>query len=234
MKKPAILIATADTDLKRQLIFLVQRLGGTEQLSASSAAEALRKAEAALPALVLIDAALPGIDGLALCRKLRGVAAFLDTPIFFLGDRPEAKYQAFQAGATDVMLKPLDQLEFQYRLKVHLRSRQRGAQRAEAMEAGALLLESGSHTATLRGQAVALTPSEFAILSFLAGRPEQAVTTEDLLVEALGEPRQLGNPQVVHTHIKNLRRKLEPVPAAPTLILSSRRGYTFRLPGPQN
>lgn len=230
MKKPSILIATADADLKRLLSFLVQKLGGTEQLSATSFSEALRKAEASLPAIVLVDAALPGYDGLTLCRRLRTIAAFLDTPIFFLGDRPEVKYQAFHAGATDVMLKPLDQLEFQYRLKVHLRARQRGMASTEAFEAGALKLESASHTATLRGHAVPLTPSEFAILSFLAGRPEQAVTTESLLVEALGEPRQLGNPQVVHTHIRNLRRKLEPVPTQPTLILSSRRGYTFRPP----
>ncbi|MBO9539877.1 response regulator transcription factor [bacterium] len=230
MKKPSILIATADAELKRLLAFLLQKQGGTEQLSATSASEALRKAELALPALVLVDSALPGVDGLTLCRRLRAMATFLDTPIFFLGDRPEVKYQAFQAGATDVMLKPLDQLEFQYRLRVHLRARQRGLEPAEPVEAGTLKLEAASHTATLREKAVQLTPSEFAILSFLAAHPEQAVTTEILLVEALGEPRQLGNPQVIHTHIKNLRRKLEPMPAEPALILSSRRGYTFRPP----
>ncbi|MNY70585.1 Transcriptional regulatory protein BaeR [compost metagenome] len=75
-----------------------------------------------------------------------------------------------------------------------------------------------------------LTPSEFAIMSVLAGHPGRPVSTEALLVEALGEARQLGNPQVVHTHIKNLRRKLEPVPTAPVLIRSSRRGYTFHPP----
>ncbi|HEY9900453.1 MAG TPA: response regulator transcription factor [Pantanalinema sp.] len=230
MKKPSILIATADAELKRLLAFLVQKQGGTEQLSAASAGEALRKAEAALPALVLVDSALPGSDGLTLCRRLRAVATFMDTPIFFLGDRAEAKYQAFQAGATDVMIKPLDQLEFQYRLKVHLRARQRGLEDAGAIEAGTLKLETASHTATLRGLAVPLTPSEFAILSFLAGHPERPVTTEALLVEALGEPKHLGNPQVVHTHIKNLRRKLERVSAEPALIRSSRRGYTFHPP----
>lgn len=230
MKKPRILIATADQSLKRLLAYVVGRLGPSEIEGAVTGAEALRKAEATLPDLLVLDAALPGIDGLTLCRRLRAIAPFLDTPIIILADRSETKYQAFHVGATDVMLKPLDQLEFQYRLKVHLRSRLRSLETAEAVEAGSLRLEPASHLAKLHGNEVPLTPSEFAILSFLAARPAQPVSTEALLVDALGEHRQLGNPQVIHTHIRNLRRKLEPNPRDPKYILSSKQGYRFHPP----
>lgn len=230
MKKLKLLVATADLPLQRLIAFLAAKVGTIEILTATSGAEALRRAEASLPDALVLDASLPGVDGLTLTRRLRTIAPFLDTPVFLLIDRADSKYQAFQVGATDVMVKPLDQLEFQYRLKVHLRARLRGLESSDVVEAGPLRLEPGSHTANLRGQAVSLTPSEFAILSYLAARPEQSVSTENLLVEALGEKRQLGNPQVIHTHIKNLRRKLEAEPTRPTLILSSRRGYSFHTP----
>lgn len=230
MKKLKLLVATADLPLQRLISFLAAKVGNLEVLSAANGAEAMRRAETALPDALVLDAGLPGIDGVTLTRRLRTVATFLDTPIFLLVDGADSKYQAFQVGATDVMVKPLDQLEFQYRLKVHLRSRLRTLESTEAVEAGPLRLEPASHTVKLHGQSVTLTPSEFAILSYLAARPEQSVSTENLLVEALGEPRQLGNPQVIHTHIKNLRRKLEPVPTKPNLIRSSRRGYAFHTP----
>ncbi len=227
MKKLKLLVATADLALQRLVTFLAAKVGSLEVLTATTGAEALRRAETVLPDAIVIDA---GLDGLSLTRRLRGIAPFLDTPIFLLVDRTDSKYQAFQVGATDVMLMPLDQLEFQYRLKVHLRSRLRALETTAVVEAGPLKLEPGSHSARINGQAIALTPSEFAILAYLASRPAQSVSTENLLVEALGEPRQLGNPQVVHTHIKNLRRKLEAEPTTPKLILSSRRGYSFHTP----
>ncbi|HEY9856954.1 MAG TPA: response regulator transcription factor [Stenomitos sp.] len=230
MKKPKLLVASADLTLQRLIAYLAGKVGPMDLLLSTSGADALRRAEMALPDAVILDAALPGMDGLSLTRRLRSLASFLDTPIFLLVDRADSKYQAFQVGATDVMVKPVDQLEFQYRLKVHLRARLRTLESTEVVEAGPLKLEPASQTAQVHGQSVALTPSEFAILSYLAARPKQSVSTENLLVEALGEPRQLGNPQVIHTHIKNLRRKLEPEPTHPTLILSSRRGYSFHTP----
>lgn len=227
MKKPRLLLATTDHELKRLLTFLCSKVGA-EPLAASSGPEALRKAESLLPELIVLDA-MSG-DGFAVCRRLRGIAAFLDTPILLLVERAEAKYQAFQAGATDVMQKPLDQLEFQYRLQVQMRARTRRLEVAPVISAGRLTLDPTGAVAALGDQSVQLTPSEFAILSFLAARPAAAVSTEELLVGALGEPAQLGNPQVVHTHMRNLRKKIASLPAEPPLISSSRRGYTFQPP----
>lgn len=228
MRRPRILLASADAELCRLLTFLVSKVGG-ESLRATTSPEALRQLEAQRPDMLVVDAGA-SFDGTGLCRRLRGVAAFLDLPILFLTDRTEQRYQAFQAGASDVMAKPVDALEFQYRLRAHLRAQRRRWETAETVQAGALQLEPATLTARRGETAIALTPSEFALLAFLAARPGTPVSTEELLVEALGEPRQQGNPQVIHTHIRNLRRKLEADPTRPSLVVSSRRGYAFHAP----
>lgn len=229
MKKPRLLLASTDHDLKRLLTFLCSKVGA-EPLATASMPEAFRKAESLLPELIVLDATLQLGDGFTLCRRLRTIAPFLDTPIILLVERPEAKYHAFQAGATDVMQKPLDQLEFQYRLQVQIRARTRRQGAAPVMTAGLLTLDPTGSVAAFGNQAIQLTPSEFAILSFLAARPTLPVSTEELLVGALGEPAHLGNPQVVHTHMRNLRRKFALWAAESPLIRSSRRGYTFQPP----
>jgi len=203
------------------LTFLIEQEGG-KVVTVESGADPLRKVEAATPDVIVLDGSA---DTLVLCRRIRAIAPFVDTPVIVLAERNETKYQAFQAGATDVMTRPLDQLEFQYRLRVHLKAWRRMAMDQEAIAAGPLTLQPATLTAEVRGHSVALTPSEFTILRFLASHPGRPVSTEELLVEALGEPRTLGNPQVIHTHIRNLRRKLEADPAKPQLICSSRLGY---------
>ena len=72
----------------------------------------------------------------------------------------------------------------------------------------------------------ALTPHEAAILRHLASCLGRCVPTEELLVEALGYPPRLGNPEIVRTHIRNLRQKLEPDPACPRFLINVPRvGY---------
>lgn len=230
MKRPRILLATADLNLKRLCGYLLEGELGAMVVHAASGADALRELDGELPVLVVLDDALRGLDGFALCHRLKAQAAYLDLPVVMLVSHLEGKYQAFRVGATDVMAKPVDQLEFLYRLKVHLKARIRRHERPGAIEAGIMRLDPAKLEAHLPPHRVALTPSEFAILAFLAARPQQVVTTESLLVEALGEPRQAGNPQVIHTHVRNLRRKLEVDPARPRFITSSRRGYSFQPP----
>ena len=228
MPKPRLLIASSDQDLKRRLSFLGSKVGA-EPVGAASLAEAQNKTETLLPELIVLVSS-NSLDAFALCRRFRHQALFLDTPIMLLVDRLEAKYQAFQAGATDVMVQPLDTLEFQFRLQVHIRARTRRRELDPSVSAGRLTLEPSTHGAVMQDQAIQLTPSEFAILRYLAARPSQAVSTEDLLVGALGEPPHLGNPQVIHTHMRNLRRKLVLLPLETDLITSSRSGYTFQIP----
>lgn len=234
MRKARILVVEGHPEQARLLSYLLPKVGPVTVAFASSGPDGLRLAQEVLPDLIVVDAELAGLNGLQLVRKLRAIAPFLDTPVLMLTDPGPQKYQAFEAGANDVLTKPLDALELQYRLQAHLRPRFRQfAAQVEPVAAGPsermLRLDPRTQTAERGGKHVPLTPSEFAILCYLVAHPEAPVPTETLLVEALGMAPRLGNPQLVHTHVRNLRRKLEADPSKPELLVFARRGYWLKL-----
>lgn len=235
MRKAKILVVEGDPELRRLLSFWLAKVGPVATWQVSSGLEGFRLAQELLPDLIVADAELSGMDGLLLVRRLRAIAPFLDTPIVMLTRTTVQKYQAFEAGADDVLTKPIDALEFQYRLQAHLRPRfRRLATQAEPVEVGPaeakLKLDPRTQSVELGETQAALTPSEYAILCYLAAHPEAPATTQTLLVEALGMPPGMGNPQLIHTHIRNLRRKLEKTPSRPELLRFERRGYWLKLP----
>lgn len=235
MRKAKLLVVEGDPELSRLLSFWLAKVGPVTLTHAATGPEGFRLAQELLPDLMVVDASLAGMDGLLLVRRLRGIAAFLDTPLVVLVDSTPQKYQAFEAGANDVLTKPIDSLEFQYRLQAHLRPRFRSlAAQGTTVEAGKaerkLTLDPRTQTARWGEMTVELTPSEFAILCYLAAHPDTPASTQTLLVEALGMPRGMGNPQLIHTHIRNLRRKLEKTPSEPELLKFARRGYLLALP----
>jgi DNA-binding response OmpR family regulator len=147
-------------------------------------------------------------------------------PIFVVSrydDLPH-KYSAFADGADDYLARPFDSLELQFRVKALLR-RGSWAEVPPCLELGDLRLDEGRYVVFRGPDEIALTPSEFAIMRVLMGRPQQVIRVENLLIEALGYPAGTGNPQVIHTHIKNLRAKIECDPGKPERITSNRRGY---------
>ena len=236
MRKAKILVVEGDPELSRRLSFWLAKVGPVATWLSPSGPDGFRLAQELLPDLIVADADLAGMDGFMLVRRLRTIATFLDTPIVLLTQTTAQKYQAFEAGADDVLTKPVDALELQYRLQAHLRPRFRKlATQSEPVLAGpaqaALMLDPKTQTAQLGETRAELTPSEYAILCYLAAHPDAPATTQDLLVEALGMAPGLGNPQLIHTHIRNLRRKLEKTPSKPELLLFARRGYWLKLPG---
>ncbi|MNK86396.1 Transcriptional regulatory protein YycF [compost metagenome] len=235
MRKAKIVVVEGDPELRRLLSFWLAKIGPVATSLSSSGTDGFRLAQEILPDLIVADAELSGMDGFLLVRRLRAIATFLDTPIVMLTRTTAQKYQAFEAGADDVLTKPIDALEFQYRLQAHLRPRfRRLAMQSEPVEAGPaqakLKLDPRTHTVELGETKAELTPSEYAILCYLAAHAEAPATTQTLLVDALGMAPGLGNPQLVHTHIRNLRRKLEKTPSKPELLLFARRGYWLKLP----
>ncbi|MBM3274309.1 MAG: winged helix-turn-helix transcriptional regulator, partial [Candidatus Sericytochromatia bacterium] len=94
---------------------------------------------------------------------------------------------------------------------------------------GPLVLDSCNHTLSAGGSVMAVTPSECRIMKFLMLHADRAVQVESLLVHALDYPPKLGNPEIVRTHIRNLRQKIEPDPAHPRILLNiPRAGYLIR------
>ena len=223
-----ILVACADRAIRQAVTRVIAAELPAEVREAGNGPDAYDQALAWLPDLVVLSTELPGYDGLQLCHRLRGVAQLMDTPIVALGARGDQarKYQAFYVGVNDYVELPFDGVEFAFRLRAPLRPRLR-SEATDSITCGSLTLEPATRQAMVDGRKASLTPAEFAILRLLAAQGGKAVDTERLLVEALGQPRQLGNPQVVHTHMRNLRKKLEADPKAPRLLLRESTGYVL-------
>lgn len=225
-RKVRILLACHDRAQCATINRLVAGELPAEVREAGNGPDAFELALAWLPDLFVLAAELHGFDGMQLCHRLRGVAAFQDTPVIVLGPRGDQKrkYQAFYVGATDYVEVPFDGVEFVYRLRAPIRGLLRHPE-APPVTAGGLTLEPATRTARVEGREAVLTPSEYAVLRVLAANAGTPLTVERLLGEALGRRGGLGNPQLIHTHVKNLRKKLERDPANPDLLVRHPAGY---------
>jgi DNA-binding response OmpR family regulator len=185
--------------------------------SVATAAAAL----AAAPAdVVLLDLGLPDMDGLEVCRRLRGTG---DAALIVVTARGEEgdRVAALDEGADDYLIKPFGLAELEARIRAVLRRvRPPGS---NAYEAGPVVLDPRSRRVTVRGQEVALTPKEFDILECLIADTGRAVSRHELLTRVWDE-HWYGPSRVLDVHIAALRRKL-----AVDGLIETVYGHGFRL-----
>jgi DNA-binding response OmpR family regulator len=232
MRKARVILAIPDRATRTSVRTLLEDIVPTEAAEPTNGPDAYQAALALLPDLVVASAELPGYDGLKLCHMLRGIAQLQDTPVVIVGPRGDQprKYQAFYVGATEYVELPFDPVELQYRLRVQLRPLLRERDATSAIACGALSLEPATRTVRLGDREVVLTPSEFALIRLFATRPGHPFSVDQLLTDALGHPPHLGNPQLIHTHVRNLRKKLEEDPRHPALLTRHPAGYMLAVP----
>lgn len=227
-----ILVVDDDVMVHQLVTAIIQVIGDVEVVAAFNGREALEKAKNAPPDLIVSDVNMPDMDGLALTGQVRLDPNLAETPILLLTARSDTqdKYHGFLHGADDYLVKPFDATELQLRIKALLRRSPRQASAPAAGEpaflsAGPIKLDLRRYGGEVAGQALRLTASEFAILRHLIEHRDEVVSVEDLLTQALDYPGKVGNPQVIHTHVKNLRSKMREVGVEPDFLTSSRRGY---------
>ncbi|MCR4391976.1 MAG: response regulator transcription factor [Candidatus Acetothermia bacterium] len=178
------------------------------------------------PDLVILDLLLPGMHGLEVARRIRQGSP---TPIIMLTARAEEadRVAGLEMGADDYVTKPFSLRELAARVRAVLR-RTEGGPTPEVIHADPLTVDLAAREARLNGELVDLTPTEFDLLAHLARYPGRVFTRRELL-EALQERSYATLPRTVDSHVKNLRRKLEPDPDKPTFILTVHGvGYKFR------
>jgi len=180
-----------------------------EVYTADSGEEAIKKLSVK-PDLILLDINMPKMDGLEVCRKIRG---FVTCPILFLTARVESpdKITGFQAGADDYIVKPFELDELGARVAAHLRREQRTLDNRAAGRAvrffGELAVDYGTRSVSVNGNLVLLTKREFDILELLSKNMGQVFDREriyDMIWGIDGE----GNSGTVMEHIRKLRAKL--------------------------
>ncbi|MFT3721539.1 response regulator transcription factor [Pseudorhodoferax sp.] len=217
------------------LLALHLRDEGLEVVHCARGDEGLRQLERGGWDALVLDLMLPGVDGLEICRRARGMARY--TPIIIISARASEVHRilGLELGADDYLAKPFSVLELVARVKALLRRVDALAQNARldagSLSAGALAIDPLAREARLEGARLELTPREFDLLYFFARHPGQVFSRMDLLNAVWGY-RHEGYEHTVNTHINRLRAKVEADSANPRRILTVwGRGYKFAEPG---
>jgi two-component system alkaline phosphatase synthesis response regulator PhoP len=209
-------VLVVDDDVKTvELVKLYLNRDGYRVLTAYDGAEALRLAREGYPDLIVLDLMLPGIDGLEICRTLRGES---DVPIIMLTAKTtdQDKLIGLDLGADDYVTKPFSPRELAARVRVVLR-RLPGERGPDEIKRGELTVNFLRHEASLAGRSLNLTTVEFKLLGVLAKEPGRVFSRVQLIDEALGYDFE-GFDRTIDVHILNLRRKLEPDPSHPRYL----------------
>jgi two-component system KDP operon response regulator KdpE len=180
------------------------------------------------PDVVLLDLMLPDMDGLDVCRSLRGRLA---SPIIVLSARGEerVKVEALDLGADDYLTKPFGTGELLARLRVALRHAA-GSRTESTIRAGDLILDLERRVVTRRGTPVHLAPKEYDALKQLAQHAGRVMTHRALLAGIWG-PEYGEELHYLHVLVNQLRRKIEDAPSHPRYILTEPGvGYRFQVP----
>jgi two-component system response regulator RegX3 len=189
--------------------------------------DAIAKARDRSYDLMILDLLLPGTQGMEVCRTLRAES---DLPIVMLTAREaEAdRVGGLEVGADDYVTKPFSIAELVSRVRALLRRRELDRSRSPAVQrVGGLHVDVTRHSATIDGKPLALTRSEFRLVTLLASEPGR-VFTRDELVRHLWQSDFVGDRRAIDVHISNLRRKLETDPRHPCRLVTA-RGVGYKL-----
>jgi two-component system alkaline phosphatase synthesis response regulator PhoP len=215
-----ILVVDDDMQIVRLLQSYLDR-EGMRTFAAYDGEEALHAIRREQPDCVVLDLMMPKRNGWNLTRLIRADEHLATTPILMLTARVDDtdKLVGLELGADDYVTKPFNPKEVVARVRAILRRARWSAQPAQSpvLQLRALRLDDAQHVVTLDGQPLELTPTEFALLRTFMANPGYAFTRGELIEQALGYEYD-GLERTVDSHIKNLRRKIEPDPATPIYI----------------
>jgi two-component system response regulator RegX3 len=229
MSSGRILIADDEPSVRDSVGYaLVQE--GFEVTGAADGDEAAERVGDGIPYdLLILDIMMPGPSGLDICRDVRSRSA---VPIILLTakDAEVDKVVGLEVGADDYVTKPFSVRELLGRVRAQLRRRELDRSplsQAVRVEAGPVAIDLVRHVATVRGEPVNLTRSEFQLLRLLVGRAGEVFPRRQIM-EELWQTEFDGDERACDVHISNLRQKVERDPQNPELVLTVRGvGYKF-------
>ena len=209
------------------MVELVLKREGYSVKRAFSARDALEQVEVNTPDLFVIDAMMPEMDGISLCRRLRTQPHTSNTPIIFLtgNNNPQNVVDALNSGGDDFIRKPFVPRELAARVRAHIR---RATYYLDS-EVAVIRINPVQYRVFLNDREVMLTRVEFELLRYLCNAPYKLHSTEDLLANVWQYPDGVGDAALVRNHVHNLRRKVEIDPERPEVIQSRHgRGYVVK------
>ena len=215
-----VLVVDDDEDV-RELTSTLLRRAGYDVVESSNGRDALRRLYEARVDAVVLDVAMPELDGWQTLERIRDVS---EVPVLMLTARAGEleKVRGLQSGADDYVTKPYGRQELLARLEALLR-RSRGApEPADVVARGEVEVDLRQRIVRVRGEEVRLTPTEFKLLATFVRHPNQVLTREQLLEHVWDGA---GGDEQVKLYIGYLRRKL------PTIEIETVRGFGYRYVG---
>jgi len=222
-----ILVVDDEPAIRDSLTYALAK-EGFDVSSATDGDEALDAARSTSFDLILLDLMLPRVSGTDVCRELRAHSA---VPIIMLTAKGTEidRVVGLEVGADDYVTKPFSMAELMSRVRAVLRRREldRAESGSTVLRVGGLSVDLLRHELRVDDRVVALTPSEFKLVSLLAGEPERAFSRREI-VQHLWDSEYAGDMRACDTHIVNLRRKIERDPSHPSRLVTV-RGVGYRL-----
>ena len=228
-----ILVVDDDKEIARLIRAYLEK-AGFKVLIAHNGQTALHILRHDRPALVILDLMLPDQDGWDITRLVRNDPTLAETPIIMLTARIDDtdKIIGLELGADDYVTKPFNPREVVARVRSVLRRSLGGgtARLPRVLQVAGLQMDLDRREVTLNGQPVDLTATEFNLLKSLMENPGYAFTRSELIEQALGYEYE-GSERTLDSHMRNLRRKIEPY-ANETTYIHTVYGVGYRLVGP--
>ena len=233
-EKKTILIVDDEKPIVDILVYNLEK-EGYNTLEANDGLTAVEIATTKKPDLILLDIMLPKMDGLTVCKKIRGT---LNVPILMLTAKDEEidKILGLELGADDYITKPFSVRELMARIKANLRKSEVKEVNTNIVEdsqtkkikVGLLELDLDKFEAKVDGEVIDLTLREFEVLKFLASQAGQVITREVLLEKVWGY-EYYGDIRTVDVTVRRIRGKIEKDTANPKILITKRGvGYYIK------
>jgi two-component system phosphate regulon response regulator PhoB len=203
-----ILIIEDESDVLDLVVYHLKR-AGYQTATARDGAAGLAKARDLLPAALVLDLMLPGMEGTEICKRLKADPKTAHIPVLMLTAKAEEvdRVLGLELGADDYVTKPFSPRELVLRVKKLLEHARGGVKPAEVLTHGDLVVDLAKHSATVKGRPVDLTVTEFRLLATLLERRGRVQPRDLLLRDVWGYEGDVDT-RTVDTHVRRLREKL--------------------------
>jgi two-component system phosphate regulon response regulator PhoB len=228
MAKRQILVVEDEADIAELVRFQLEK-AGFAVTCVRSGERALEEVGRQPPDLVLLDLMLPGMDGLSVCRRIKGAPATRTVPVIMVTARGDERdvVQGLDAGADDYVVKPFSPAVLVARVEAALRRQGAAAGNRDApLSVRGIVIHPGRHEVKVNGEPVRLTRTEFMILHLLARRPGWVFTRSQIVGEVRGKSDVVTD-RSVDVQIVSLRRKLGEAGE----LIETVRGVGYRMRG---
>ena len=227
MSDPAQVVLVVDDEIQiRRFLRTGFELNGSSVIEAGTGADAIRAASLQAIDIVIVDLALPDMDGSRVVEQIRTSSS---VPIIVLSVRSSEaeKVRLLELGADDYVVKPFGMAELMARVRVALRRQRRASSGESRVTSGPLTIDLAARAVLLNGTRLTLTPKEYRLLQVLAQHAGNVVTHQYLLKEVWGTIH-VHDTHYLRIFMRKLRQKIEPDPNTPRILITE-LGVGYRL-----